>query len=223
MASSRLSELLAGLPEINHEPQLVHNDYRAANILTSGSTIVGVLDFDELSVGQPVGDLAYASVYLSTLFTDWRPTPTAVRQQLRAGYESVRALTLAEGRWYDALVLWLAIQAIPGEVDPGGWGAALSRIDSSPHPSVMASARSSIASIRPNRLNQMGGSDSAPRCLPAGGVTDLIREGDHLAVAHLECALDWRIERYAVLRLSRHSGRSSSPCFRCLRTSPAPP
>ena len=77
------------------------------------STIVGVLDFDEVSVRQPVGDLAYASVYLSTLFTDWRPTPVAVRHQLRAGSESVRAHTPAEGRWYDALVLWLAIQAIP--------------------------------------------------------------------------------------------------------------
>jgi len=124
-ASSRLSQLLLELPDIDHEPQLVHNDYRAANILTSGSTVVGVLDFDELAVGQPVGDLAYASVYLSTLFTNWRPTPSAVQQQLRAGYESVRSLTLAEGLWYEVLVLWLAIQAIPGKVDPYGWAVAL--------------------------------------------------------------------------------------------------
>jgi homoserine kinase type II len=124
-ASSRLGRLAVGLPDLDREPQLVHHDYRAANILTSASTIVGVLDFDEVAVGQPVGDLAHASVYLATLFTSWGPTPTAARQQLRAGYESVRALTPAEGRWYDALVLWLAIQAIPGKVDPGAWAAAL--------------------------------------------------------------------------------------------------
>ena len=124
-ASSRLRQLLAGLPDLDREPQLVHHDYRAANILTSGSEVVGVLDFDELAVGQPVGDLAHASVYLGTLFTDWRPTAVVARRQLRAGYESVRALTAAERRWYEALVLWFGIRAVPDEADPHGWAAAL--------------------------------------------------------------------------------------------------
>lgn len=108
----------AGLPDLDRAEQLVHNDFRAANILTRGSVIVGVLDFDELAVGQPVGDLAYASVYLGTLFTDWRATPTSVRQQLRAGYETVRTLTPAEGLWYDALVCCLS-QVLGSDASPG--------------------------------------------------------------------------------------------------------
>lgn len=124
-ASTRLRQLLSELPDLDHEPQLVHGDFRAANILTRGSAIVGVLDFDEVASGQPVGDLAFSSVYLSTLFTDWGPTPAAVRQQFRAGYESVRALSPSEVRWCDAMVLWLGIQAIPGEDDPAGWASAV--------------------------------------------------------------------------------------------------
>ncbi|GAA1530765.1 phosphotransferase [Kribbella lupini] len=96
-----------GLPPLDDDPkQLVHNDFRAANILTQGSKIVGVLDFDEIAWGHRVEDLAYASVYLATRFTGWGPTPPAVRQTLRAGYESVRPLSPAEDERYDDLVRW---------------------------------------------------------------------------------------------------------------------
>lgn len=124
-ASRRLMELVATLPELDDEPQLVHNDFRAANILTRGSSIVGVLDFDEMRWDHRVSDLAKASVYVSTRFTDWRPTPTAVRQTLRAGYESVRPLAPTEAGWLDALILWQAIQAIPGRDDPAAWAESL--------------------------------------------------------------------------------------------------
>lgn len=131
-ASHRLEDLLAGLPELDDEPQLVHNDFRAANVLTRDSTVVGVLDFDDVVVAHRVHDLAKACVYLGTRFTDWRPTPRAVQQTLRAGYESVRPLGPGEARWFPALVLWLGLQAIPGEDDPAGWASAcgaLSRCD----------------------------------------------------------------------------------------------
>lgn len=124
-ASRRLRDLLAGAPELDDEPQLVHNDFRAANILTRGSEVVGVLDFDEMLVEHRVHDLAKASVYLGTRFTAWRPTSTEVRQALRAGYESVRPLSPAESRWFEILVLWQGIQAIPGENDPAGWASAV--------------------------------------------------------------------------------------------------
>lgn len=123
--SARLSRLVAALPDLESEPQPVHQDYRAANVLTHASAVVGVLDFDEIVVGHPVGDLALASVYLSTRFTDWSPTPGPVREQLRAGYESVRPLAPTERLWYDALVLWLGIRAVPGAEDPYGWADAL--------------------------------------------------------------------------------------------------
>ena len=124
-ASARLTGLLAGLPPLDGRAQPVHNDFRAANILTRGGRIVGVLDFDDVAWDHPVSDLAKAGVYLGTRFTNWRPTPDTVRRQLRAGYESVRPLSPLEGRWLDVLTLWQAIVAIPNSHDPAAWARAL--------------------------------------------------------------------------------------------------
>jgi Ser/Thr protein kinase RdoA (MazF antagonist) len=124
-ASRRLRGLLSAAAELEDKAQLVHNDFRAANLLTRDSQVVGVLDFDEVVVGHRVNDLAKASVYLGTRFTEWRPTPTAARQTFRAGYESVRPLGPAEATWFEILLLWQGILAIPGENDPAGWAAAL--------------------------------------------------------------------------------------------------
>lgn len=124
-ASHRLKALVAGLPDIHDEAQLIHNDYRAANILTRDSTIVGVLDFDEIVWDHRVNDLAVACIYLTTRFTDWRPTSAVVRRVLRAGYESVRPLEAAESDWFEVVVLWQAIMAIPGADDIAGWADAL--------------------------------------------------------------------------------------------------
>jgi Ser/Thr protein kinase RdoA (MazF antagonist) len=124
-ASRRLRDLLPEAPELDDEPQLVHNDFRAANILTQGSKVVGVLDFDEMVVEHRVHDLAKACVYLGTRFTTWQPTSSEVRQALRAGYESVRPFSPAEARWFEIIVLWQGIQAIPGEHDPAGWASAV--------------------------------------------------------------------------------------------------
>jgi Ser/Thr protein kinase RdoA (MazF antagonist) len=74
---------------------------------------------------HPVSDLAKANVYLGTRFRNWRPTPSPVREQLRAGYESVRPLTPLESRWLEALTLWQAILAIPHSHDPAAWARAL--------------------------------------------------------------------------------------------------
>ena len=123
-ASLRLGELLARVDELEDEPQLVHNDYRAANLLMQGSAVVGVLDFDDIVVGHRANDLAKASVYLGTRFTGWSPTSVDAQRQLRAGYESVRALTPSEVQWFELLVLWQGLMAIP-EHDTGGWAAAL--------------------------------------------------------------------------------------------------
>ncbi|GAB2482048.1 phosphotransferase [Promicromonospora xylanilytica] len=124
-ASRRLRDLLSEAPELDDEPQLVHNDFRAANILTRDSTVVGVLDLDEVRVEHRVHDLAKAGVYLGTRFTDWRPTSGGVRQALRAGYESVRPLSPAEARWFEILVVWQGLHAIPGKDDPAGWASAV--------------------------------------------------------------------------------------------------
>lgn len=124
-ASARLTRLVATLPPLEGPSQPVHNDFRAANILTRNGCIVGVLDFDDVAWDHPASDLAKASVYLGTRFTDWRPTPDTVRRELRAGYESVRPLTPLESRWLEVLTLWQAILAIPRSHDPAAWARAL--------------------------------------------------------------------------------------------------
>ncbi len=122
-ASRRIGELLPSLPALDDEPQLLHNDFRAANILTENSTVVGILDFDEVLIGHRVHDLAKASVYLGTRFTDWRPTPPEVQRTFRAGYESVRPLGPTEARWLELLVLWQAVIAVPNADDTAGWAS----------------------------------------------------------------------------------------------------
>ncbi|WP_328992795.1 phosphotransferase [Kribbella sp. NBC_01245] len=124
-ASARLRDQVASLPQIDSEPQLIHNDYRASNILTAGSAVVAVIDFDEVTWDYCVRDLANTFVLLSTRFTRWQPTPASVRNTFLEGYQSVRPLTLLEHQWLQALVLWRGITAIPAGDDPAGWANAL--------------------------------------------------------------------------------------------------
>lgn len=124
-ASRRLARLLRDAPPLGLETQLVHHDYRAANILVRGSAVIGVLDFDEIESAHRVDDLARASVYLATRFTDWGPTPGPTRTALREGYESVQQLTPAESRWLEILTLWYGIAAIPQGTGRKEWTAAL--------------------------------------------------------------------------------------------------
>lgn len=124
-ASERLRAKLSAAPVLEDVPQLVHNDFRAANLLTRQSSIIGVLDFDEVVVGHRVSDLARASVYLGTLFTGWGPTSAEVKRTLRAGYESVRPLGPDEAQWLEILVLWHGLMAIPSAHDTAGWADAL--------------------------------------------------------------------------------------------------
>lgn len=124
-ASRRLSALLATAPTLRAAQQLVHHDYRAANILTSASEVVGVLDFDELGRAHRVDDLARATVLLATRFTDWEPTPKAARVHLRRGYESIAPLDDVERHWLEILVLWYGIAAIPPGAGTERWRAAV--------------------------------------------------------------------------------------------------
>lgn len=122
-ASARLRARIASLPPIDREPQLIHGDYRASNILTAGSEILAVLDFDSVHRDHCVSDLA--NVYLGTHFTDWRPTPADVRAALLDGYQSVRTLSRLEHDWLHAVTLWRGIMAVPPGDDPAGWAKAL--------------------------------------------------------------------------------------------------
>lgn len=124
-ASTRLRDQLGALPPLDSAPQLIHNDYRASNIIMARSQVRAVIDFDEVGWDHCVKDLANSFVRLGTHFRHWQPTPASVRRSLLEGYESVRPLTPSEHRWLDAIALWYGIQAVPIGADPAGWGKAL--------------------------------------------------------------------------------------------------
>jgi len=104
--------------------QLIHGDFRAANVLYAGTDVAAILDLEEVCIDHPIMDVARSAVMLGTVFRDWGPVPQAVRVQFRAGYESERPLSAAEASWWDALVLWWSLALIPAGDDPTGWCAA---------------------------------------------------------------------------------------------------
>lgn len=104
--------------------QLVHGDFRAANLLCHGPEIVAVLDFEETRLDHRVLDLARSAVLLGTRFHHWGPVTPQVRAQFLAGYQAVSRLTPDEAAWWNALVLWFSLEMVPDGDDPTGWGAA---------------------------------------------------------------------------------------------------
>jgi homoserine kinase type II len=109
--------------------QLVHGDYRSANVLYAVPGIAAVIDFEEARFDHPIVELARSAVMLGTRFRDWAPVSPEVRATFLDGYQSKRRLTLAETSWWDALVLWYSLLLVPSGQDPTGWGqAALSQL-----------------------------------------------------------------------------------------------
>ncbi len=65
--------------------QLVHNDFRSANVLHDGTGITAVLDFEEVAYRSRVADLAKATVLLGTRYHNWGSTNQLVRRSVRGG------------------------------------------------------------------------------------------------------------------------------------------
>lgn len=76
--------------------QLVHNDFRSANILHDGLKITGVLDLEEMTYATRVADLAKSAVFLGTQYRDWQPTSPRARQDFLAAYEAHEPLSPRE-------------------------------------------------------------------------------------------------------------------------------
>jgi homoserine kinase type II len=119
-----LRRLLTAAPSDDLPVQIVHGDYRAANVLCADADVVAVIDFEDLRRDHRIAELARSAVLLGTLFHDWGPVPETVHRQLLDGYRSVSALTADELAWWDVLVLWNTMLFIPPGDDPTGWGAA---------------------------------------------------------------------------------------------------
>ncbi|PYY36519.1 phosphotransferase [Curtobacterium sp. MCBD17_030] len=131
--------------------QIVHGDYRAANILCVGTTVVGVLDFEELRLDHRIVEVARSAVMLGTLFRDWGPVPVSVRQQFLDGYQTVRALTDEELHWWPVLVLWYSLALVPPGDDPAGWGRAAIEQFETADGSSAGSYRSTVPVVFPPR------------------------------------------------------------------------
>jgi homoserine kinase type II len=119
-----LRRRLAAAPPDRLPRQLVHFDFRAANVLAAGGEITAVLDFEEARVDHRLFELARAATLLGTRYRQWGPVAPEVRTGFLAGYQTVSPLTPAEGSWLDVLLLWQAAEMVPAGDDPTGWGPA---------------------------------------------------------------------------------------------------
>lgn len=128
-ARDTLRRLVADAPPDRLPTQLVHYDFRSANVLCAGAEVAAVIDFEDARIEHRVVELARSAVVLGTRFRNWGPVPAEVRDGFLAGYRSVRPLTPAEAGWWDILLLWQALAVVPPGDDPTGWGpSALSHL-----------------------------------------------------------------------------------------------
>lgn len=123
-AQDALRRLVADADPDPLPTQLVHGDYRSANILVAGPGIAAVIDFEEARFDHRIDELARSAVMLGTRFRDWGPVSPEVRTAFLDGYQSERRMTAVEATWWDALVLWYSLVLTPAGEDPTGWGQA---------------------------------------------------------------------------------------------------
>jgi homoserine kinase type II len=128
-ARDALRGLVAAAPPDRLPRQLVHLDFRSANILFARDEVTAILDFEEAQHDHRLVELARAATLLGTRYHDWGPVPAEVRTEFLAGYQAVRPLAPAEASWLDILLLWHAMAMVPAGDDPTGWGpSALSQL-----------------------------------------------------------------------------------------------
>jgi homoserine kinase type II len=86
--------------------QLVHDDFRSANILHDGTRISAVLDFERITYDTRVADIAKSAVLLATRYRDWGPTDESVRTAYLSAYDEQAhdPLTTSERHEFDARV-----------------------------------------------------------------------------------------------------------------------
>lgn len=84
--------------------QLVHGDFRSANILHDGNEISAILDFDEASYRTRIAEVAQSAVLLGTRYHNWQPTTPATRTTFVSAYNNVSPLTRAERDQFDHVV-----------------------------------------------------------------------------------------------------------------------
>ncbi len=136
-AVETLDDWLAPLRSDHDLPaQLVHNDFRSANVVWSGTGVAAVLDFENATLDYAVMDVAHAAVLLGTRFRNWGPPPPEAQEIFLAGYQAIRPLTPDEDAWLRPLILWRTLSFLPPGEDPAGWGRSVAhRLAAGPGPS----------------------------------------------------------------------------------------
>ncbi len=86
--------------------QLVHNDFRSANILHDGTRISAVLDFEEITYDTRAADIAKSAVLLATRYRNWGRTSENVRTAYLTAYDghALDPLTTSERQEIDARI-----------------------------------------------------------------------------------------------------------------------
>ena len=101
---------LASAPTWTGPPCWLHGDLHPGNLLVADGRLAAVIDFGDLTAGDPAGDLAAA----------WMLLPAAHRPTLRAAYGRADDATWQRAQAW-ALALGLAIAA--GSADDPGYAA----------------------------------------------------------------------------------------------------
>jgi homoserine kinase type II len=127
-ALSALRLLVANAPSDPLPIQLVHGDYRSANILCRGNEIAAVIDFEEARFDHRIVELARSAVLLGTRFHHWGPVSAQVRTVFLDGYRSGSELSEGEAQWWTILELWISLLMVPQGDDPTEWGASAMRL-----------------------------------------------------------------------------------------------
>lgn len=101
-----LQQLVQQMESTALVPQLVHGDYRAANLLWHEGKIRAVLDFEEVCWGYRVNDLAWAAVHLGTRYHNWGPVMPEVHRTFLNSYTAHSPLATQEQPWLLPLLTW---------------------------------------------------------------------------------------------------------------------
>jgi len=95
---------------------LLHGDYWPSNIVWAGGKLVGVIDWEDAAIGDPLSDVACACLELRYIHGDWGAECFLNAYSTQRYVDPVR------------LALWQAYVAAAGNQSMGGWGLEPSRV-----------------------------------------------------------------------------------------------
>ncbi|HEY1011626.1 MAG TPA: phosphotransferase, partial [Herpetosiphonaceae bacterium] len=119
--------------EIDAPLQLIHRDYRSANLLWADGRLAAVLDWEEVGWGHRARDVAWAAVHLATRYHDWGPLAPLAQHHFIAAYEEANPLSEAERAALPALLVW------------AGLGLVQATLGKPAEPEAMAALERSVA------------------------------------------------------------------------------